>query len=912
MKSRFQCSKTGFNFRCAHILATLLAMTTLFGRPNTAHAQKEQKYYIGDIVEYDDFFGGTSYGLILEMNPSIKIERLDSKGNFKDGSVKRSGKVTLIDSLRKKTIEQARRWQSADGEFTLEATLVSFDDNTVRLKNADGKILPIPKSKLCEKDHAYLDRSKLVESKNPFEVAPDKDFPEEVLTLIARRGQLMELQLRHQQLIRLRREPLVGDIVRYQTRSGTLNYGIIASLDSSGKVETIDEDGELDQVSTSLKSLKWWYFDREVRPIVARSWKSANGKFSIEAKMVGIEGSTVVLEKLDGKQTKVPLAKLDITSKKYAEKLRSRFEDTNDSIVNSRESYDAKLQMLLVRRDELLERLRTDIIAAKEAANIKAIPIMLKPIEISADQLKPESIDGKSFSASVGIQAAPSSRIESISYSKDSGLVAFTTDPRTGSPKLFVVGVDSNSVVGSDSETRVGEDAKVLSISPSGEIILVFSRDERKKQQLELWKHQQGQLSRTATVPYESNRTPNASLFSDSNGIILDAMGNAVFFEISDRITPTHIVSGSGRSGRGGGLQVSDDGKSIFYSSTLGNELYVLDIETKKCVGGIRYDDPEKILTGSAKVNADGKTVSYVCWKRSNEETISTIDLKTGDLIDKNPIPSSQTFHLKTGKVPSLAPNLLLSDDQKIFDTKLEVVIGTIKQEGFTNRIFSNTSRITASIKENKGLSAARGGFGGTTIGVVEEEIPSRVEIQSETLDVQQIIAFANSLTASDVVTFGSGSSINLDIDLGDSSAEKMLRSKLTSEMSAAGITIDSGSDFVMKVRFEAGKPETKTFNIVEVQNAFGGMAKRFDSSTGTKRTVTVTPKKSSAQLMFKGSVLWANYNSASLGRPYSEADLNKRIKETNQLTPRKTLEYKYPTELKILNPNKKKDFEWK
>jgi len=569
-------AKTGVNFNSGHVLTLLIAIAVLLCGTAPASAQKKPKYYIGDIVEYQDSYAGKTYGLILGVKPKIKIERLDEKAGFKEGRPSRSGTVTLIDSLRKR--EKPRRWESADGEFTLQATLVDFDDETVRLKNAEGDVLPVPKSKLCQKDHDYLGRSDLEKSKNPFEVDASANFPQEVLDLIKRRGQLLELLQRHHKLARLRREPMVGDIVKYQTRSGSLEYGIIYSLDGSGKVEMIDEEGNPDQVSTSLKSLSWWYFDREVKPIMARSWKSASGKFSIEAKLVGIDGGNVVLEKLDGGRTSVPLAKLSSSSQQYVEKYRPRFENSADEVAATRENYDAKLKTLVARRSELLERLRNDSIAAKEAANIAVVKLTERPIQLTAEQLKPESLNGKSFSTSVGIEVAASSKIESVSYSKDSGLVAFTTDPRTGTPKLFVVGVDSSSVFGSDPKDRIGEDAKVLSISPSGQTILVFSEDERRKQQLELWKFAKGELTRTATVPYKSNRTPNATLFSDTNGIILNAYGEAVFFNIGDRITPTHIVSKEGPTRNGAGLQVSDDRKSIFYFGAKGNELYVVDI----------------------------------------------------------------------------------------------------------------------------------------------------------------------------------------------------------------------------------------------------------------------------------------------------------------------------------------------
>jgi len=296
---------------------------------------------------------------------------------------------------------------------------------------------------------------------------------------------------------------------------------------------------------------------------------------------------------------------------------------------------------------------------------------------------------------------------------------------------------------------------------------------------------------------------------------------------------------------------------------------------------------------------------------------MALVDLKTGDLTQEHPLPVSQSISTKLGDVPSLGPNLVLSSSLKIFDARLGVVIGNVKSgERYVSRAFSKSSRITAKIEENKSSkSTSRGGFGGTTIGVVEEDVPSRIDIKSETFDVQEVVAYADSLSKADIVTFGSGSTLSLDIDLGDDSSEKSLVSQLTSKMSDAGIKIGEGSDFVLKVRFLAGKPVTETFNIVEVHSSFRHfrIPNRFNSTpTGQKRTVTVTPKTTSARLMYKGSVLWAHHESAALGRPYSVDELNKRVSEARQLTARKTLQFEYPTEIITLDPKKKREFEWR
>ncbi|MCL2622364.1 MAG: SHD1 domain-containing protein [Planctomycetaceae bacterium] len=65
--------------------------------------------------------------------------------------------------------EDMRTWTDSSGRFTVEAVLVSFEDDSVKLKKADGTVLALTIDKLSEADKIYL--AEASSSANPFEVA---------------------------------------------------------------------------------------------------------------------------------------------------------------------------------------------------------------------------------------------------------------------------------------------------------------------------------------------------------------------------------------------------------------------------------------------------------------------------------------------------------------------------------------------------------------------------------------------------------------------------------------------------------------------------------------------------------------------------------------------------------------------
>lgn len=864
--------------------------------------QKKVKLMIGDIIEYDDFRDGSTYGLVVELKPFLKVEKFDRSGDIEDTVVQPNRQYRVIDRARKKKTSTNRTWKSSDGKFNIEASLAGVEDGKARLKKDNGKIVSVPVNKLSKKDREYLERK---ENEDPFgdEV---EDHPEEVFDLIERRNALMADQELHNRLAKQSANMMIGDIIKYESFPDGVAFGIVKSLGFHGVIETVDENGNLENDRITGNS-RWWFVDREPAPIVNRTWKSSDGKFKIEARLIEIEdGNKLVLEKPSGKTITVPLSKLGKADESYVKRNRAKLSMANKSpLIAARENYGPELQQLLARRAELMEFVADRNVAANDAAKMKSIGLNVKPLNFTANEFKPLSLKDNSFSNSFSMNVPEHGRIEHLSYSEQAGLVAFAiSSPFGGAPVLAVADVESGDVITNvDEDATLGEDAQVLSISPSGETILVYSKEDFRSKNLELWKHLDGGLKRINVVPYSTFWAPRAHLLSDTNGIILSDKGDLVFFDMDDRIKPTHLVQGGSRHG-GNHVQISDDQKSIFYFGSAGSSLHVIDLETRKCVGGMSLGQGD--FSAFAQISADGKTATYL-----RNKDLMLFDLQSGEVIGEHKLPETVTATTadRLG-FPMLSPTLIRTFHGSLYDINLETEIGEIEGNSFGAQYYSNSTRIVGKI-DRMGTSS-RGGFSGRLLGAggggggrsgggrsVGDRSSKTVEVRYEKLDIDSITNFANSLTEDDIVTFGHGDKVKLDLDLGDRRVEDELDRLIFDTMDEAGIDVVDRSDFVLEVRYSEGKPQTEEFRIV------GGPTER-------RRTVTITPKTCSAKLKYRGEVIWSRASSASLGRPYSEEQLNEIIKRAKSINARTLLDYDYPNDLRKLPPSKQRTFSWK
>ena len=63
----------------------------------------------------------------------------------------------------------------------------------------------------------------------------------------------------------------------------------------------------------------------------ARTWKSSNGKYSVEAELIGFEDGKVKLKKANGKVVKVPLESLSDADQKFVKEQYSKDDEPDDA-----------------------------------------------------------------------------------------------------------------------------------------------------------------------------------------------------------------------------------------------------------------------------------------------------------------------------------------------------------------------------------------------------------------------------------------------------------------------------------------------------------------------------------------------------------------------------------------------------
>ena len=901
MKLRSSCKAFGIHsFFCL-----VIALVVTSSVSNNAVAQLQKAPSPGDIVKYEDIHDGLTYGLVIELSrASMVLEKIGRRGKLDKRTVPFTTVWEFVDKVNKKAEKKLRKWKSQDGKFEIEASFVAIEDDKVRLKKANGKTIAVPLSKLSKRDQETAEAKARGEGvDNPFAVEEADDLPEGVRILVERRNELMVDQKRHNFLAKRNPNLMVGDIIKYEQFPEGVAFGIVIGLNAfNGTVETVGRSGDL-KSERMTGHARWWFYDRTVAPLKLRTWSSANKKFKIKARLVGMEsGNKVVLEKEDGKSLTVPLSKLRESDATYAARYRSRFSGKQDeALAAQREEYGEDLQILLARRLDLIDQFVANNVAARDVAKMKSISLNTRAINVSSEQLKPVSLNDNPFSLAFSVPAGLHPQVDRVCYSPQSGHVALIVySPFSGDPTLVVTNIESDTVITNENSEQIGDEGEVLSMSPSGRRILVYSENSMRNQQLELWSHEDETLKQVSVVPYDSFWSPRAHLFSDDSGFVINDKGDLVFFDLEDRIKPTHIVHGGRLHGRSR-VQVTDDGKHVFYFGPGSASLHVIDVESKKCVGGLALG--KNASQSSANVNADGKTATRV-----ERERLTVYDLATGKPVAQHDLPMSvgvsSTF---TDRFPLLGPTLVETLHGTIYDLELEVEIGSIARGGaHGTQNFSNSTRIKGEVDFTR--SSARGGFGGMMVGARggrhfqrdrESKKPALVNVDYERLDVEEIEAFAKTLSVDDIIEFGPGDSLQLDFDIGDSSVERQLEDLIDEVMEEGDIRVVRKSDFVLTFKYSEGRSQTERYNIV------GGAKPR-------TRNVTLTPKTCSAKLSYQGQVIWSRSQSASLKGVWSEDRLNEIVKTARSLSARKLLDFRYPNELRVLSPDLKRKFEWR
>ena len=64
--------------------------------------------------------------------------------------------------------DQSRTWEDATGSFRIDAVLLDHNDQVVRLKKSDGRVVNVPLDKLSKKDRDFIANLKPKSPDNPF------------------------------------------------------------------------------------------------------------------------------------------------------------------------------------------------------------------------------------------------------------------------------------------------------------------------------------------------------------------------------------------------------------------------------------------------------------------------------------------------------------------------------------------------------------------------------------------------------------------------------------------------------------------------------------------------------------------------------------------------------------------------
>lgn len=156
---------------CFHILILAIVLSlcsTDARRADAFQNDKEQTFEKGDLVEIERHSGkykGKVIGFTGTGWPRVEYQE---KGRRRE-SFFPPRDVKLIRSAGKKSSNgpASRKWKSSKGSFSVVATLVSQDQDNVKLKTKEGKVIDVPKTKLSQRDQDYLAKIQSTEE-NPF------------------------------------------------------------------------------------------------------------------------------------------------------------------------------------------------------------------------------------------------------------------------------------------------------------------------------------------------------------------------------------------------------------------------------------------------------------------------------------------------------------------------------------------------------------------------------------------------------------------------------------------------------------------------------------------------------------------------------------------------------------------------
>jgi hypothetical protein len=100
----------------------------------------------------------------------------------------------------------------------------------------------------------------------------------------------------------------------------TIELSVLRKEDQDYVKEQLKPNETLDSANEPVKASEEQLLPQE--PVVMRTWTSRDGKFSVQAKYLSADETTVTIEKENGTRTTVEISKLSEPDQKYIERQR--------------------------------------------------------------------------------------------------------------------------------------------------------------------------------------------------------------------------------------------------------------------------------------------------------------------------------------------------------------------------------------------------------------------------------------------------------------------------------------------------------------------------------------------------------------------------------------------------------------
>ena len=271
----------------------------------------------------------------------------------------------------------ARTWSNASGDYTLEAELVMFNENSVILKRADHELVAFPLAELSAEDRAYLESSaaqeaqKQAEEKFPTLKLADGttvagrivDFAQRDLTVVRRRGNFYVNDRRIDNLPPFYQQLLPQVIAHFETlRSPDLSGLEQWLVRQRGRPRTFHVEGVLVELENGdLHTVPFFLLPENERQLWQRYWSNwqaaQNSDTSAESDDLAFLLRSLAAARAEDAEIKREIAELKLKTQAIQAGITSLWEVTlypdpgffgwpQWVVVTGRDSRDATLRAL--------------------------------------------------------------------------------------------------------------------------------------------------------------------------------------------------------------------------------------------------------------------------------------------------------------------------------------------------------------------------------------------------------------------------------------------------------------------------------------------------------------------------------------------------------------------------------------